>query len=115
MHSELLEVSLLEPGQIAMPQGSGKDLQKTHSACPERTCRASCFGDQELVWNSLRQGPVFKSSAKITTAVAQHLPLVVTYTKMLGGNEFRFCLLKRNSRGFREDSSWGDKVVGFHF
>lgn len=82
MHSELLEVSVLEPGQIAMPHCSGKDLQKTHPACPERTYRASCFGDQEFVWNSLRQELVFKSSARITP-VAQLLPLVATYTNVV--------------------------------
>lgn len=83
MHSELLEVSVLEPGQTTVPHCSGKHFQKTHPACPERTCRASYFGDQELVWNSLKQGPVFKSSTKITTAMAQLLPLVATYTEML--------------------------------
>lgn len=83
MPSELLKVSVLEPGQTAMPHCSGKLLQKTHPASAERICRASCFGDQELVWNSPRQGPAFKSSAKITTAWAWLLPLVASYTKLL--------------------------------
>lgn len=64
-------------------------IQKIRPACPEMRCRVSCFGDEDLEWISLREGPASKkSSAKIMIAVPQPLLpqpllLVAIYIKIL--------------------------------